>query len=168
LSSLVGWLGYGGHLSWNQQRYLVETVFGIPLSQGSLSKMHQWFCQSLYPSYEQWWQLIQQPGVRCVDETSYRLDGVNYWLWVATSAEVCVMFLAPSRGSVEVKSLLGENFDGILSSDCWSAYNPQSASAKQKCLAHIGRELTALTTSNLAANRVFAEQVMPIFLCSVS
>jgi transposase len=162
LSSLVGWLGYGGHISWHKQRYLVETVFGIPLSQGSLSKMHQWFCQSLYPSYEQWWQYIQEPGVRCVDETSYRLDGVNYWLWVATSDDVCVMFLAPSRSSAEVKSLLGENFNGILSSDCWSAYNPQQASAKQKCLAHIGRELEALTTSNFASNRLFAEQVIPI------
>jgi hypothetical protein len=162
LSSLVGWLGYGGHLSWNKQRYLVETVFGIPLSQGSLAKMHQWFCQSLYPSYEQWWQVIQQPGVRCVDETSYRLDGVNYWLWVATSDQVCVMFLAPSRSSAEVKSLLGETFEGILSSDCWSAYSPQQASAKQKCLAHIGRELEALTTSNFAANRLFAQQIMPI------
>lgn len=163
LSSVVGWLGYGGHLSWNKQRYLVETIFGIPLSQGSLSKMHQWFCQSLYPSYEQWWQAIQQPGVRCLDETSYRLDGVNYWLWVATSADVCVMLFAPSRSAAEVKALLGENFDGILSSDCWAAYNPQQAKAKQKCLAHIGRELNALTTSNLAANRRFAEQVMPIF-----
>lgn len=162
LSSLVGWLGYGGHLSWNKQRYVVGTIFGIPLSQGSLSKMHQWFCQSLYPSYEQWWQYIQQPGVRCVDETSYRLNGVNYWLWVATSDDICVMFLAPSRSSAEVKSLLGENFNGILSSDCWSAYNPQQASAKQKCLAHIGRELEALTTSNFASNRLFAEQVMPI------
>jgi transposase len=163
LSSVVGWLGYGGHLSWNKQRYLVETVFGIPLSQGSLSKMHQWFCQSLYPSYQQWWQSIQQPGERCLDETSYRLDGVNYWLWVATSAEVCVMFLAPSRGSAEVKSLLGEDFAGILSSDCWSAYNPQQASAKQKCLAHIGRELTALSTSDFASNRLFAQQTLPIF-----
>jgi hypothetical protein len=88
LSSLVGWLGYGGNLSWSKQRYLVETIFGIPMSQGSLAKMHQWFCQSLYPSYEKWWELVQQPGVRCVDETSYRLDGVNYWLWVATSKEV--------------------------------------------------------------------------------
>lgn len=139
LSSLVGWLGYGGHLSWQKQRYVVETIFGIPMSQGSLSKMHQWFCQRLYPSYQQWWELIQQPGVRCLDEISYRLDGVNYWLWVATSEEVCVMFLAPTRSSAEVKSLLGETFDGILSSDCWSAYNPQQASAKQKCLAHIGR-----------------------------
>jgi hypothetical protein len=163
LSSLVGWLGYGGHLSWAKQRYLVETVFGIPLSQGSLSKMHQWFCESLYPSYEQWWELIQQPGVRCLDETSYRLSGVNYWLWVATSEQVCVMFLAPTRSSAEVKSLLGEDFNGILSSDCWSAYSPVGAQAKQKCLAHIARELKALETSHLAANRLFAQQVFPIF-----
>jgi len=162
LSSLVGWLGYGGHLSWAKQRYLVETVFGIPLSQGSLAKMHQWFCESLYPSYEQWWELIQQPGVRCVDETGYRLNGVNYWLWVATSPQACVLFLAPTRSSAEVKSLLGEDFNGILSSDCWSAYSPVPAKAKQKCLAHIERELKALETSPRGANRQFAQQVFPV------
>ncbi len=159
LSSLVGWLGYGGHLSWAKQRYLVETVLAIPLSQGSLSKMHQWFCESLYPSYEQWWEIIQQPGVRCVDETSYRLNGVNYWLWVATSEEVCVMFLAPTRSSKEVESLLSGNFEGILSSDCWSAYSPQAAQAKQKCLAHIGRELEELASSRFTENQKFAEEV---------
>jgi transposase len=162
LSSLVGWLGYGGHLSWAKQRYLVETIFRIPLSQGSLSKMHQWFCESLYPSYEQWWELIQQPGVRCVDETGYRLSGINYWLWVATSDQACVLFLAPTRSSAEVKSLLGEDFNGILSSDCWSAYGPVGAEAKQKCLAHIERELKALETSHRSANRQFAQQVFPI------
>ena len=50
LSSLVGWLGYGGHLSCAKQRYLVETSLGLPMSQGSLAKMQQWFCQSLYPN----------------------------------------------------------------------------------------------------------------------
>lgn len=162
LSSLVGGLGYGGHLSWAKQRYLVEIVFGIPLSQGSLAKMHQWFCQRLYPSYEQWWQYIQSPGVRCVDETSYRLNGVNYWMWVATSEQVCVLFLAPTRSSQQVKSLLGEDFSGILSSDCWSAYSPQSSEHKQKCLAHIERELAALAGSNFAANRQFAQGVFVI------
>jgi transposase len=105
LSSLVGWLGYGGNLPWHKQRYLVETVFGIPLSQGSLAKMHQWFCQGLQPSYEQWWEWIQQPGVRCVDETSYPLSGVLHWMWVATSATACVLFFAPTRSSAEVKAL---------------------------------------------------------------
>ena len=61
-------------------------------------------------------------------------------MWVATSETVCVMFLAPTRSSKEVESLLGKDFEGILSSDFWSAYNPQSAALKQKCLAHIGRE----------------------------
>lgn len=163
LSSLVGWLGYGGHLPWAKQRYLVETILGIPISQGSLCKIHQWFCTSLYPQYEQWWRWIQEPGVRCVDETSYRLNGVNYWMWVATSSDVCVLFLAPSRSSAEVKSLLGEDFQGILSSDCWSAYHRQLAGAKQKCLAHIERELKALAKSQLKANRIFAERVFPIF-----
>ena len=162
LSSLVGWLGYGGHLSWAKQRFLVETIFQIPLSQGSLAKMHRWFCESLYPSYEQWWEWIQQPGVRCLDETSYRLNGMNYWMWVATSDEVCVLFLAPSRSSSEVKSLLGEDFNGILSSDCWSAYSPQGAAAKQKCLAHIERELKGMESSRHQANRVFTHSVFPI------
>ena len=162
LSSLVGWLGYGGNLSWGKQRYLVETILGIPLSQGSLAKMHQWFCESLYPSYEQWWRQIQQPGVRCVDETSYRLNGVNYWLWVATSKEVCVLFLAPTRGSREVKALLGEDFSGILSSDCWAGYSPQAARAKQKCLAHVGRELKAMEKSRFESNREFAAKVLQV------
>jgi transposase len=162
LSSLVGWLGYGGNLTWSKQRFLVSSILGIPLSQGSLCKMHQWFCQSLYPSYEKWWEMIQEPGIRCLDETSYRLNGMNYWMWVATSREVCVLFLAPSRSSEEVKSLLGENFKGILSSDCWSAYNPVSAVHKQKCLAHIERELKGMKKSLHQSNRLFAEKVLEV------
>jgi len=90
LCSIVGWLGYGGNLTWRKQEYFVEHVFGVPISQGSLAKMHQWFQQSLEPSYQQWLAYIQQPGVRCVDETTYCIDGMKYWLWVATSNQVCV------------------------------------------------------------------------------
>jgi len=54
--------------------------------------------ESLHPMYEQWWSWVQQPGVRCVDETSYRIDGVTYWMWVATSTEGCrVVFGSHAR-----------------------------------------------------------------------
>jgi len=43
LCSIVGWLGYGGNLTWRKQEYFVEHVLGVPISQGSLAKMHQWF-----------------------------------------------------------------------------------------------------------------------------
>ena len=76
---------------------------------------------------------------------------------------VCFVHLVPTRSSAEVKSLLGEEFQGILSSDCWSAYGPQSASAKQKCLAHIERELKAMQSSRFVDNRHFADEVFAIF-----
>jgi len=159
LCSIVGWLGYGGNLTWRKQEYFVEHVLGVPISQGSIAKMHQWFQESLEPSYQKWLTYIRQPGVRCVDETTYCIDGIKYWLWVATSNQVCALLLAPTRSSAELQQLLGENFDGILSSDCFSAYNPQTAAAKQKCLAHLDRDLEALKTSRFTGNREFAQRV---------
>ena len=159
LCSIVGWLGYGGNLTWRKQEYFVEYVLGVPISQGSLAKMQRWFQSSLEPCYQKWLAYVKQPGVRCVDETTYCIDGIKYWLWVATSDKVCVLLLAPTRSSAELKQLLGENFDGILSSDCFSAYGPQSAAAKQKCLAHFERDLEALKTSRFSGNREFAERV---------
>ena len=54
LSSIVGWLGYGGNLTWRKQEYLIEYVFAIPLSQGSLAKMHKWFQETLEPLTHEW------------------------------------------------------------------------------------------------------------------
>jgi hypothetical protein len=96
------------------------------------------------------------------DETTYCIDGIKYWLWVATSDRVCVLLLAPTRSSAELKRMLGEDFSGILSSDCFSAYSPQKAAAKQKCLTHLERDLKALETSRFEANRKFMKAVMPI------
>jgi hypothetical protein len=75
-----------------------QRLLGIPISQGSLAKMQRWFTHSLEPSYEQWLAYVKEPGVRCVDETTYCIDGIKYWLWVATSNEVCVLLLAPAIG----------------------------------------------------------------------
>ena len=159
LCSVVGWLGYGGNLPWRKQEYFVEHVLGVPISQGSLAKMQRYFQQSLQPIYQQWLSYVQQPGVRCVDETTYCINGIKHWLWVATSDQVCVLLLAPTRSSGELKQLLGQDFEGILSSDCFSAYNPQSAAAKQKCLTHLERDLEALKLSRFEGNRLFAQAV---------
>jgi hypothetical protein len=136
--------------------------------------MQRWFQESLelaaplarilHPGewrsdYQQWLVYLKQPGVRCVDETTYCIDGIKYWLWVATSDSVCALLLAPTRSSAELEQLLGEDLEGILSSDCFSAYGPQSAAAKQKCLADLERDLEALKTSRFAGNREFASRV---------
>ena len=97
-----------------------------------------------------------------MDETTYCIDGIRYWLWVATSDKVCVLLLASTRSSAELKQLLGQDFEGILSSDCFSAYTPQSAAAKQKCLTHLERDLEALKLSRFEGNRSLAVAVTEI------
>ncbi len=120
------------------------------------------FNLGLEPCYQQWLTYVKQPGVRWVDETTYCIDGIKYWLWLATSDKVCVLLLAPTRSSAELKRLLGEDFSGILSSDCFSAYGHHLAAAKQKCLTHLERDLKALETSRFAGNREFRARVSPI------
>ena len=44
----------------------------------------------------------------------------------------------------------------------FSAYGPQIAAAKQKCLAHLERGLDALLTSRFAANVDFAKNIKQV------
>jgi transposase len=44
---------------------------------------------------------------------------------------------ADTRGREELEAVLGEHYEGVLSSDDYSVYNGYSASRQQKCLAHL-------------------------------
>lgn len=50
LCSVVGWLGYGGHVTWLNREYFIEYVLGVPISQGRRAKMQRWFQESLEPA----------------------------------------------------------------------------------------------------------------------
>ena len=99
----MGWLGYGGNLSWSKQRYVVESIFGVPMSQGSLAKVHQWFlCRPNNPPMSSGGAGFNSLGCAVSDETSYRLNGVNHWIWIATATGMLCPVLCPhpqfSRG----------------------------------------------------------------------
>jgi hypothetical protein len=47
LSSLVGWLGYGGNLTWSKQRYLLEMLLQVPISQAQRPGIETQFEQVL-------------------------------------------------------------------------------------------------------------------------
>ena len=124
-----------------KQELGVEHVLGVPISGGSLAQMQRYFKVCFRSIYQQWLTYVQQLGVRCVDETTYCIDGIKYWLWVATSDRVCVLLGSPTGSSAELKQLSGENFEGILSSDCRACLQPSSsAAAKQKRLTHLERD----------------------------
>ncbi len=68
-----------------------------------------------------------------------------------------VNFLASAAGGTASAGRMKKKT--CRSTDCFSAYNPQNAGAKQKCLAHLERDLEALQTSRFEGNRECARQV---------
>jgi transposase len=74
-----------------------------------------------------------------VDETPWCVMGVKEWLWTASGEGFCLFHAADTRGRVELETMLGKEFAGVLSSDDFSVYNGCSVQAQQKCLAHLLR-----------------------------
>ena len=75
------------------------------------------------------------------DETGWRIDGKNGYLWTITSPTQTLYHVDQSRGSKVILKLLGKAFGGTLVSDFYSAYSKMPCK-KQKCLAHLLRELS--------------------------
>jgi len=74
-----------------------------------------------------------------IDETGWRVSGVNDYLWVFTDKFHTLYKIIHSRASRVVLDTLGEEYAGIINSDFFSAYNPLPY-RKQKCHSHLGRE----------------------------
>jgi rRNA maturation protein Nop10 len=109
--------------------------FGLKFTPGGLSqalvrmahRVQNWF-ESLQAD------LRQSPAVYG-DETSWWVNGPGWWLWGFTTPHTTVYRVADNRGSVVVNEMLGDDFRGVLVSDCLASYNPPRY-RKHKCIAH--------------------------------
>lgn len=78
-----------------------------------------------------------------MDETGWKINGANHWLWTMVNNRLAYHRIDRSRGSKVAKALIGNDFKGILISDFYSAYN-KLAAKQQKCLVHLLREIREL------------------------
>lgn len=92
------------------------------------------------PLYEDLLQKIRALPVAHADETYWRHDGQNYWVWYAGNDELACFHLDAHRSSEVAQGLLGEKFDGVLVSDAYAAYQCLQPKDWQSCLAHLKRK----------------------------
>lgn len=76
------------------------------------------------------------------DETGLPMNGKNWWLWVITTTVFTLFIPHASRGHEAIEEFF-ENFEGVLISDFWGAYN-NLTEEQQKCLAHLVKDLKKL------------------------
>lgn len=143
------------------QRYFAE-VLGVSVSRGWLHESGVALSRHLEPAWETLAQQIRRANVLNLDETGFgRKD--RDWIWVALSARTALFHFSDTRGARALKAILPEDFQGVIGTDRYGAYNALKSAVRQFCWAHLRREFVALSESPKAevtalGRRLLAEQ----------
>jgi transposase len=138
-------LGTGSYrLSKRTTQQVMEEVFGVPMSVGTISPLEQATTEALAAPVEEARTYVHAQEVAHLDETSWRQGGKRAWLWVAVTSLVTVFVVRMSRGGHVARELLGEGFSGILVTDRSSAYHWYPVRWRQLCWAHVLRDFEAM------------------------
>lgn len=132
LQALLVWLGNYGHLSYAKQQELVRELGAIDIGTGTLQKTNQRVAAAVEPTINDLWEWATTRANVHVDETPWCVMGVKEWLWTASGEGFCLFHAADTRGRVELETMLGDEFAGVLSSDDFSVYNGCTVQAQHK------------------------------------
>ena len=145
---------------------IFKGLFHLSVSEGAVQGFHTQTRKRAEPLHEQLKEQIKAEPAVNADETGAPINGNNGWTWLAGSRRMALYQTGPSRGGKVIQSILGEDYDGILSSDFYGGYNRSiRAKAKQKCLVHLDRDLKKLLMNFPAHDPVFlwAQRVRNFF-----
>ena len=122
---------------------ILDTIFQIKISDGEIYGILKQLKTALGDYYEELEKKIKEALVKNIDETSWRINGKNYWLWNFINKEVALYVVSKHRsGKVPIK-ILGNQKGKIIVSDRFHAYNElvkKSRCQQQICWSHILRD----------------------------
>jgi transposase len=116
---------------------------GLKISPGGIVKQLKRLGKWLGKQYHRLKLALRLAGVVHADETNWRTNGRNGYLWTLTNADHTLYHVDRSRGGDVIVDLLGKAFGAAgqtLVSDFYAVYDQFDAS-QQKCLTHLLREL---------------------------
>jgi transposase len=121
---------------------LCASVFGIPLSKGTIQKIVDRVSEAILPHYTAIGEVARASVVNYIDETSWLTHGDRHWLWVMANPAVAYFQIHPTRSKAAFVQLIGD-WTGILVSDGYGVYQSW-AGLRQSCLAHLLRTAKGL------------------------
>jgi hypothetical protein len=124
-------------------RALLKALYGLDISQGELTELLHRVAARGQGEYDALGQQVRGSPVVNADETGWREDGVNGYVWSFSTPEVRYFVWRRSRGQDVAVEALGEDFGGVLVSDFYCGYN-RIPSRHQRCWVHLLRDLDRL------------------------
>ena len=142
------------HLSKRKTEELMADFFQAEVSLGSIPALEQRTGEAVRGPVEEAREYVKMQSAVNMDETGWHEGNQRAWLWVAATTWVTVFLIRLSRGSKVAKEMLGETFQGILTSDRWSAYNWLHTWLRQLCWAHLLRNFQAFVDRGGESQRI--------------
>ena len=138
------WLHQELGLPYGNACAVLDRAFGITVTPGGLSQALSRLARRAEPSYAELFNEVRCSAAVYPDETSARMNGQRWWLWVFATTLSTVYVQRPSRGSDVVEEVLGKDFAGLLGHDGWAPYDKLTEATHQQCVAHLIRRATNL------------------------
>jgi len=139
--AFAAFLRYGIKISGRDVTALFSKAFNLKISASSIAGFMDQLKVEALPIYNDLLAALKEGPFIHADETGWPIDGINHWLWKFSNKIISISHIAKSRGQKVVENMLGKNYLGVLISDFLSAYNKIITKAKQRCLAHLFRDL---------------------------
>lgn len=119
-------------------QWLLSTVYHLPLSTGGITAVLHQVAQRAAPSVAAIRNRIRTSPVVHADETGWREGGKNGYVWgLSTATER--YFVRGGRGKGMLDDALGPDFQGVLVSDFYAAYDHYPG-LHQRCWVHLLRD----------------------------
>ena len=126
----------------NKITSILGSVFCVKISDGEIYNVLRQLSEAFRDYYSELEQKIREAIVKHIDETSWRINGKNYWLWIFINKEIALYVVRKKRSSKVPIEILGTQKGKTIIDDRFSAYNELakvSGCKQQICWAHLLR-----------------------------
>ncbi len=140
LASMIAYLRTVMRLPLRQLREVLRTLHGFEVSVGELVELLHRIKEYAQPVLDGLKAEIRASPAVQADETGWREDGLNGYIWSVSTPMIRYYEYHHSRGGEVVKQLIGENYQGVLGSDFYAGYNIHYG-LHQRCWVHFLRDI---------------------------
>ena len=141
IHSLLSYFNGTHHVAHDRLRQMMSDIFGVSISAGAIVNSLQRTARKLAkPAYDIL-RDIRRSAVIGSDETGFRVEGSNWWMWVLQTLQASYFAVADTRAGDVLEALM---FDAIAEIWCCDLYGAQLNAPARRfaiCNAHQLRNL---------------------------
>lgn len=157
LKSLGVYLNGECHLSLKKVSRLFQEGFQINVSPATLVKTRMQACEGLQFATKEIHIEVKAAPFKNMDETTWKVSGNREYLWGISTDKATFFGILPTRGMIGAKSLLGDEIEGIVTTDRYGAYNFLPKQQHAFCWSHLERKFQSFFEAQ-EKQKVFGER----------